>query len=91
MLGRSMKKLMAAMMQLVILVLVEVKANDLDTILLQPSPRSIMLSQPSKLDNVQEETFIDCLGKKFEICHNLYKGEEIRKEILLSGFDAFEH
>ena len=57
------------MLELVILTLVEAKANYLASTFLHPSSLPILLSHPSKIDNV-EEPFHNCLKIKFEGCED---------------------
>ena len=64
-----MRKLSVVMLELVILTLVEAKANYLASTFLHPSSLPILLSHHSKIDNV-EEPFHNCLKKKFEGCED---------------------
>ena len=63
-----MRKLIVAMMELVILIVIEVKANDLFSTSL--NPRS--LPNPSKLDNV-ESLFHTVLKKELTKCEKFVK------------------
>jgi hypothetical protein len=86
-----MRKLIVAMMELVILIVIEVKANNLFSTSLNPPSLPIPLPNPSKLDNV-ESLFHTVLKKELAKCEKFEKRKEFEENarcILKSFFHCF--
>ena len=64
---KFMAILRMVMFDLVLLVLIEVRANDLAFISFYPSPTRILLSQTTELYN-KEGLFYNCISKKVKGC-----------------------
>ena len=87
MITKFMRKLIMTIIELVILIVIEVKANDLFSTSL--NPRS--LPNPSKLDNV-ESLFHTVLKKELAKCEKFVKRKEFEENarcILKSFFHCF--
>jgi hypothetical protein len=69
---KCFRQLRVAMMDLVILLLIQVQANDLTSTSFHPSSLPIPLPHPSELD-IMRGPLYDCISLKLEDCEKQHK------------------